>query len=139
MTTKISNGVNFELLYKKIKRVLPRNLAQKLPKTVHIVLIDTETSRRINARFRKKRTPTNVLSFRYDPAYGEILLCAPIIRKDAHTQGNSYAFQMTWMIVHGMIHLSGLHHERSAAFEQRVMRLEQKILDTLVKKTAKSK
>ena len=129
--------MNPELLYKKIKRVFPQNLKQKLPKIVRIVLIDTETSRSINARFRKKRKPSNVLSFRYDSAYGEILLCAPIIRKEAYEKDNSYAFQMTWMIVHGMIHLSGLHHERSAVFEQRVMRLEQKILDMLVERNGK--
>ena len=123
--------MNPELIYKKVKRVFPRSLAHKLPKTVRVVLIHKETSRMLNARFRKKRKPTNVLSFRYDATYGEILLCPPVIRAEARTQGNTYAFQMTWMIVHGMIHLSGLHHEYSRIFAGKVARVEHEILSAL--------
>lgn len=130
--------MNPELLYKKIKRVFPRNLKQKLPKIVRVVLIDKETSRSLNARLRKKRKATNVLSFRYDVSYGEILVCPPVIRADARAQHNSYVFQMTWMIVHGMIHLSGLHHEHSRVLAGKVTRIEHEILSALRKNKDKN-
>ncbi|TSD04701.1 MAG: hypothetical protein Greene071436_79, partial [Parcubacteria group bacterium Greene0714_36] len=54
--------------------------------------------------------------------------CPAIIRAEAKTQNNSFEYQMTWMIVHGMIHLSGLHHEESKVAEKKFSRIEHKVL-----------
>lgn len=110
---------------------LPRYLKRRLPKDIVLISINSVESRKLNRLYRYKNKAANVLSFRYSPDYGEILVCPEIIRKEAKSQGNSYKYQMTWMIMHGMLHLAGIHHEKSRVIAGGVERLEQKILRAL--------
>ena len=119
------------LTVQKIQRAMAPALRRKLPKKVAVILIDAKKSATLNAVYRGKRKATNVLSFRYDTTYGEILICPAVVRKEAKKQGNAQAFQMTWMIAHGMLHLAGVHHEKSSAIAKRVMGLEKQILEKL--------
>jgi probable rRNA maturation factor len=112
-------------------RQLPRTIRRKLPRTIRVVPVSSSLSWALNRRYRKKNAPANTLSFRYGPAYGEILLCPTLIRREAKARGNSIRYQMTWMVIHGMLHLAGMHHERSAITAKKVERLERTILDQL--------
>lgn len=113
---------------KKIVKHLPSSLRKKLPKEIAVITIDKAASRRLNRGYRQKDKPTNVLSFRYSDEYAEILVCPSSIRRQAKEQGNSYDYQMTWMIVHGMLHIAGMHHEKSKAIQKRVSALEKRVL-----------
>lgn len=93
--------------------------------------VSEKESARLNRAYRAKRTPANVLSFLYGKGYGEIIVCSSVIRREARAQKHSYKYQLAWMIVHGMIHLSGLHHEKSRMTAERVERLEKQILKKL--------
>lgn len=84
-------------------------------------------SRRLNHIYRGKDKATNILSFRYSKDYGEILVCPEVIRREAKAQGNTYKYQVTWMILHGMLHLAGLHHEKSLKTAKRVERIERDV------------
>lgn len=116
---------------KKISVLFPTSICRRLPKDIAVIEISLPESEKLNLIYRGKRRPTNVLSFRYDSAYGEILICPDVIRKEAKKQGNSYRFQMTWMIVHGILHLAGVHHERSLQQARRVEKIEEQILGQL--------
>ena len=126
----------------KIKSLLSKSLAKRLPDDIKVVLIDRLESERLNFIYKEKRKPTNVLSFCYPQlapgekknrkSYGEILICPDIVKKEAFKQGNSQTFQMTWMILHGILHLSGIHHEQSRAESRRFVRLEQKIMENFL-------
>jgi|GEM_PF-1119003 len=70
-----------------------------------------------------------------DRLYGEIIVCPSLIRVEAKAQQHTFEYQMTWMIAHGMIHLSGLHHEVSAADSKKSEALEKKILQNLFQKS----
>ena len=83
------------------------------------------------SRRRDKNNPANVLSFRYGSDYGEILVCPEVIRKEAEKQGNSSYYQMTWMILHGMLHLGGMHHEESGDIAKKTERIEKEILSKI--------
>ena len=113
---------------KKIKRALPRQLKRRLPDKIGVVEVSKKESERLNRIYRNKNKPTNVLSFRYGPGYGEIVLCPALIRREAEASGNSYSCQMIWMILHGTIHLAGLHHEKSRRLDKKIAQLEKKIL-----------
>ncbi len=113
------------LAYNRVK-YFPKYNQKKLPREVALIEISKKTSQELNRRYRKKNKSTNVLSFRYGPEYGEILLCPEIIKKEAKAQGNTYKYQMTWMVVHGMMHLGGFHHEKGAA--EKAEKLEERIL-----------
>lgn len=110
---------------------MPKREALKLPKEIAVISLSQKKSRELNLAYRKKDRPANVLSFRYDEKYGEILVCPAVIREEAKTQKKSYHCQMTWMVLHGMLHLAGLHHEKSKSMAKRTEKLEQKILDIL--------
>ena len=125
--------MDIELIAQNVRPLLPEALKKKLPETVAVVLIDAKTSARLNLIYREKRKSTNVLSFYYDATYGELLICAAVVKAEAKAEGNSYEYQMTWMIVHGMLHLAGLHHEKSEAMEEKAERIESVILKKLVK------
>lgn len=123
-----------EKLAKKVRQLLPHILSNKLPKEVAVVEIAPKTSRYFNQRYRKENKIANVLSFYYSPDYGEILVCPEVVRREAKKQGHTYKYQMTWMIIHGMIHLAGIHHEGSQKSVKQAERLESLILDGLAGK-----
>ena len=116
---------------KAVVKLLPQAIRKGLPGDIQIVEVSEKESRRLNRAYRGKDKPANVLSFFYDKEYGEIIVCPTVIRREAKAQKHSFEYQLAWMIVHGMIHLAGLHHEQSAAIAQRVERLEQNILEKL--------
>ncbi|HUQ27926.1 MAG TPA: rRNA maturation RNase YbeY [Usitatibacter sp.] len=72
-------------------------------------------SRRLNREFRGKDYATNVLSFPYaaHPPEGDVVICAPIIAREAKAQGKALRAHHAHMLVHGLLHLAGLDHERS--------------------------
>jgi len=86
---------------------------------------DTE-SRALNRRYRKRDRPTNVLAFVYDGERGagghmlsgDIILCAPVLRREAGKQGKGLAAHCAHLVVHGMLHLQGYEHDRAAGAAQ---------------------
>ena len=73
--------------------------------------------RALNAEFRGKDYPTNVLTFVYDdadPRAGDIVLCAPVVQMEADAQGKMAAAHYAHLVVHGMLHLQGYDHEDDA-------------------------
>lgn len=119
---------------KQFVKYFPRYIQKQLPKEVTVISISAKESQRLNRLYRKKNKPTNVLSFRYGPEYGEILLCPEIIRQEARKQGNAQKYQMTWMVAHGMMHLGGAHHEYGRTMAKKFEWLEERILKKMSKK-----
>ncbi len=111
-----------------IRKDIPAVLAKKLPRDIAVVMVSEKVSQSLNKEYRENDHSTNVLSFRYDDSYGELLVCVPVIIREAKEEGNTQLFQMTWMIVHGMLHLAGLHHENSKTLEARAERIERAVL-----------
>ena len=73
--------------------------------------------RALNAEYRGKDYATNVLTFVYDdehPRAGDVVLCAPVVRREAAEQGKALADHHAHLVVHGMLHLQGFDHERHA-------------------------
>ena len=93
-------------------------------------IVGAAESRALNRRYRGKDKPTNVLSFAAEGALGDLVLCAPVIAREAREQGKSIRAHWAHMIVHGCLHLQGYDHqrERDAA---RMERKEQKLLAEL--------
>lgn len=113
---------------REIVTYLPKGIQTRLPKEVAVVSLSPKKSLAINRKYRKKDRPTNVLSFRFSDDYGEILVCPALIRREAREQGHSFEYQMTRVIVHAMLHLAGLHHEKSAAAARKTEAIERSVL-----------
>jgi len=100
-------------------------------------VVGAARSRSLNARFRHKDKPTNVLSFtgaglspegrRY---LGELVICAPVVQREAKMQGKTPQAHWAHMTVHGVLHLLGFDHER-AAEARKMAAKEIQILDRL--------
>jgi probable rRNA maturation factor len=87
---------------------------------------------RLNREYRGREYATNVLTFVYSarPVAGDIVICAPVVAREAREQGKALADHHAHMLVHGLLHLQGLDHE--AEDEARVMeRREARILAKL--------
>jgi probable rRNA maturation factor len=85
---------------------------------VCIALVDEEESLALNARYRGKRKPTNVLSFPMrlpeqvgERMLGDLVICAPVVEREAREQGKPALAHWAHMVVHGMLHLQGYDHE----------------------------
>jgi probable rRNA maturation factor len=77
--------------------------------------VDLPEGRSLNRRYRSGRDATNVLSFVYDDALGrcrgDIVLCAPVLRREAAAQGKSLTAHCAHLVVHGVLHLQGADHQ----------------------------
>ncbi len=100
---------------------------------VTVRFVDAEEGRALNAQYRGKDYATNVLTFPYarEPALsGDLVLCLPVVLREAAEQGKTASAHFAHLVVHGMLHLQGYDHETGA--EARIMeRMERDILDRL--------
>jgi probable rRNA maturation factor len=83
---------------------------------VTIRLAGTREGRRLNRDFRGRDHATNVLTFAYpehEPLAGDIVLCAPVIAREARAQRKSLDAHYAHLVVHGMLHLQGYDHENN--------------------------
>ena len=81
---------------------------------VTVRLVDTEEGRELNRDYRGKDYATNVLTFVYEQeptCQGDLVLCAPVVSREAAEQGKSVEAHYAHLIVHGMLHLQGYDHE----------------------------
>ncbi|MHB8476567.1 MAG: rRNA maturation RNase YbeY [Steroidobacteraceae bacterium] len=94
-------------------------------------------SRSLNAHYRRKDKPTNVLSFRGagdapDGRHhlGELVICAPVVAREAQASGRPLQAHWAHMTVHGVLHLLGFDHE-AAPEAVKMAAMEIQILDRL--------
>ena len=83
--------------------------------SVTVRLVDGREGRALNWRYRGHDRATNVLTFVYDDGVslkGDIVLCAPVIAREARAQHKTLAAHYAHLVIHGMLHLQGYDHER---------------------------
>ena len=81
---------------------------------VTLRVVGGREGRALNRDFRGKDYATNVLTFAYpdiEPLSGDIVLCAPVIAREAREQRKSIEAHYAHLVVHGMLHLQGYDHE----------------------------
>lgn len=84
-----------------------------------IRVVGQREGRQLNERWRGRGYATNVLSFPAAPELGgrqigDIVVCAPVVAREAREQGKALAAHWAHMIVHGTLHLLGFDHLRAA-------------------------
>jgi probable rRNA maturation factor len=85
---------------------------------VDVRIVDEHEIAELNRRFRNKPEATNVLSFPFeDPPgvhtglLGDVVICAPVVCREAQRQGKQVMAHWAHMLVHGIMHLRGYDHE----------------------------
>jgi probable rRNA maturation factor len=113
-TTRASRKNSVAIQYAVTRRGVPSAAALRqwaraacaFPVTLRIV--GAAEGRRLNRLYRRKDRATNVLTF----ATGDIVLCHPVIRREARAQAKSLAAHYAHLVVHGCLHLRGYDHEK---------------------------
>lgn len=84
---------------------------------VSIYIVDEAESQEFNLRYRQQDKPTNVLSFPADipaelnlPLLGDLVICAPVVEREAEEQHKTLSAHWAHMLVHGTLHLLGYDH-----------------------------
>jgi probable rRNA maturation factor len=83
-----------------------------------IRIVDNKEARSLNRHYRGKDYATNVLSFPAElpegvtvPILGDLVICAPVVAREAKDQGKSLVSHYAHLTIHGVLHLLGLNHE----------------------------
>jgi probable rRNA maturation factor len=82
------------------------------PADITIRIVGAREGRRLNRIYRHKNYATNVLSFPYARGKGDLVLCHPVIAREARAQGKTVAAHYAHLVLHGLLHLRGYDHEK---------------------------
>ena len=92
-------------------------------------IVGSREARALNRRYRRRDYATNVLSFPYGES-GDVVLCHPMIRREAREQGKSVRAHYAHLVVHGALHVRGHAHDDNAS-AKRMEAMEIRILRRL--------
>lgn len=101
---------------------------------VTVRFVDAEEGQMLNREYRHRDYATNVLSFPYIPnpaMAGDLVLCLPVVLKEAAEQQKPAEAHFAHLIVHGMLHLQGYDHETSDSEAEIMEAREREILAAL--------
>lgn len=88
----------------------------RTPAALTVRFVSEMEARTLNASYRGKDYATNVLSFPYasgELLAGDLVLCKAVVAREAFAQRKSLNAHYAHLVVHGLLHLHGLDHERS--------------------------
>lgn len=137
-------SVTRTLVSRTLKRTLQQGLASLQQQTpppvlpsqceITVRIVGEAVGRSLNLQYRQRDYATNVLTFDYDFApvlLADIVLCAPVVARQAQEEGKTIGAHYVHLIVHGMLHALGFDHERSRAEAQQMEALEVAVLRDL--------
>jgi len=111
--------------------------------TVSLLLVDDPEICRLNNQYRKKNRPTNVLSF---PSFesvdqslfhlpvkelGDIVISVETARRESIEYNQKFYDRLSWLLIHGMLHLLGYDHEKSEKNASKMFDKEAELIDKL--------
>ena len=115
---------------KKIRNIKDLNKAE-----LTCVFLSKKEMQILNNNFRKKNKPTDVLSFQpvEDSSIGELVFCPDVLVTQAQKQKHSLSDELTYMFIHGMLHLLGYDHEISKKEEKIMFGIQDLIFEQLTR------
>ena len=91
---------------------------ERSPLSLTVRVVGEEEMAKLNRRYRGRNQSTNVLSFPIEPLpgirtdlLGDIVVCGPVVDREAVIQHKSPMSHWAHMVVHGLLHLFGYDHE----------------------------
>ena len=102
-----------------------------------IRFVERDESQQLNRDYRGKDKPTNVLSFPFEtppgielPLLGDLVICAPVVAREAAEQGKPAKAHWAHLVIHGCLHLLGYDHLEDDEAEE-MEELERQLLAEL--------
>jgi probable rRNA maturation factor len=137
------HGLSAPALTRFLRRA---RLATGLRGHVDVLLATDSTLRRLNREFRGKNKATDVLSFPAPPAFasqhaGDLAISLETAARQAALYNHPLAVEVKVLLLHGLLHLTGLDHETDRgemATRESLLRAELRLPATLIERTTKS-
>jgi probable rRNA maturation factor len=129
-------GTGKKLSTRKFKKIALTilELAAEKNAELSVALIGNVEMRKLNAKYRKKDYPTDVLSFPVEGIMpeetrllGDVIISVDKAIEQAQARGHSSEQELITLLIHGVVHLLGYDHERSARDARAMGRLEKRI------------
>jgi len=131
-------GVRKEFFLKVLyQAVEDLNLSKKRIE-ISLNLIGEKKMRELNNKFRHKDSPTDVLSFPLDEKnlnkydiipLGDIFICPQYAKREASVRNIKLEVELARLAIHGFLHLLGYDHEKSKKEKDKMLTLQEKILN----------
>ncbi|MRR05400.1 MAG: rRNA maturation RNase YbeY [Deltaproteobacteria bacterium] len=129
---------------KRIRRLAERTLNALgfIDSELSVTIVGDRSIRRLNRDYRGFDKPTNVLSFPMSAGdfsdvnpelLGDVVISADTAFREAEEQGISFFERLGFLLLHGILHVTGYDHERSGEAEAKRMERKQRQLYTLLK------
>ena len=137
----INNVYGYDKEYKYLDKVLNRTLKKENVNDAifSIIFVDEETIKNINKNYRGLDSVTDVISFAFEDneiinnyetrVLGDIYICIPRMIEQAKTYGHSEKRELSFLTVHGLLHLLGYDHTKSKEEEKVMFSLQEEILN----------
>lgn len=104
---------------KKLKELIRLAVESELElsegKEISLTFMDNQEIKDLNAKYREKNEPTDVLAFPLDEKIlGEVIVSVEQAQKQAEDYGHSFLRELAFLVVHGALHLLGYDHKDEA-------------------------
>ncbi len=98
-----------------------------------IVFLDSAAAKKINRTYRKKDYATDILSFEseLDTELGELVICPQVLQRQAKEHDLSFKTELSYMLIHGVLHLLGYDHEKSKSGAKKMFDIQDQLFDRL--------
>ena len=101
---------------------------------ITVRVVGEEEARALNLAYRQRDYATNVLTFDYQrepQVVADLVLCAPVVEREAGEQGKSLQHHYAHLLIHGALHAQGWDHEGDEAAALAMEQREREILEAL--------
>lgn len=130
--------------FEKVVSVATKETDLSLKKIeLSINLVGEDRIKALNKKYRNKNKVTDVLSFPLHKkvgvksteggiiSLGDIFICLPVAKKYATREGVGLDFKLSFLTIHGFLHLLGYDHEKSIVEKEKMFTLQDKVLKCL--------
>lgn len=128
------------VLEKEFKKRKVRNFKYLVSSSeMTLVFLSKTKAKKLNQQYRNKNYATDVLSFLNTDLLhdknqgiahlGDLVICPEVILKQAKEHGLTFKEELSYMIIHGMLHLLGYDHEKNRREEKIMLGIQDQIFD----------
>lgn len=116
---EINNLANFRVDKKFFTGVAKKVLSgeNKRKENLSVAFVSPDEIQKLNAKYRKKNKPTDVLSFekvsQFKDEFSEVVICPKVVKENTADSPLSLKREMAKVLIHGILHILGHDHEKS--------------------------
>jgi probable rRNA maturation factor len=135
LSIQINMQVRHPNMHVQAVRTIIKAILRRLEKTSHgisVLICSNKTIQTLNRSYRKINQPTDVLSFgdeEQSDFLGDLAISIEQIETQALEYGVPFDEEFKRILIHGILHLSGYHHETDGKEEARMMALQETLLE----------